>query len=46
MENFGTSGDCGVVVFSPSKVRKLLDLQRSREQAKEQQKVDKGLKAP
>ena len=27
MEEFRASEDCGAVVFSPSKVRKLLDLQ-------------------
>lgn len=45
MEEFRASEHCGAVVFSPSKVRKLLDLQKAREQAKEQQKVDKALKA-
>jgi hypothetical protein len=44
MEEFRTSEDCGAVVFSPSKLRKLLDLQKAREQAKEQQKVDKALR--
>lgn len=43
MEEFRASEDCGAVVFSPSKVRKLLDLQKAREQAKEQQKVDMSL---
>jgi hypothetical protein len=42
VEEFRASEDCGAVVFSPSKVRKLLDLQKAREQAK--QKVDKALK--
>jgi len=45
IEEFRASEDCGAVVFSPSKVRKLLDLQKAREQAKEQQKIDKALKA-
>ncbi|KAK4937385.1 hypothetical protein LTR28_009856 [Elasticomyces elasticus] len=45
MEEFRASEGSGAVVFSPSKVRKLLDLQKAREQAKEQQKVDKALKA-
>ena len=45
MEEFRASEDCGAVVFSPSKVRKLLDLHKAREQAKEQQKADKALKA-
>jgi hypothetical protein len=44
IEEFRVSEDCGTVVFSPSKVRKLLDLQKAREQAKEQQKADKALK--
>jgi hypothetical protein len=44
IEEFRASEDCGAVVFSPSKVRKLLDMQKAREQAKEQQKVDKALK--
>jgi hypothetical protein len=44
MEEFRASEDCGAVVFSPSKMRKLLDLQKAREQAKEQQKVEKALK--
>jgi hypothetical protein len=44
MEEFRASEDCGAVVFSPSKVRKLLDLQKAREQAEEQRKVDKALK--
>lgn len=42
IEEFRASEDCGAVVFSPSKVRKLLDMQKAREQAKEQQKVDKA----
>jgi 1-deoxy-D-xylulose 5-phosphate reductoisomerase len=45
MGEFRASEDRGVVVFTSSKVRKLLDLQKAREQAKEQQKVDKALKA-
>jgi hypothetical protein len=45
MEEFRASEDCGAVVFTSSKVRKLLDLQKAREQAKEQQKVDTALKA-
>jgi hypothetical protein len=45
MEEFRASEDRGAVVFTSSKVRKLLDLQKAREQAKEQQKVDKALKA-
>jgi hypothetical protein len=44
IEEFRASKDYSTVVFSPSKVRKLLDLQKAREQAKEQQKVDKALK--
>ena len=36
MDEFRASEDCGAVVFSPSKVRKLLDMQKTREQAKEQ----------
>jgi hypothetical protein len=45
MEEFRASESSGAVVFSPSKVRKLLDLHRAREQAKEQLKVDKALRA-
>lgn len=45
MEEFRASEDCGAVVFSPSKVRKLFDLQKARERAKEQQKADKAMEA-
>ena len=44
IEEFRASKDYSTIVFSPSKVRKLLDIQKAREQAKEQQKVDKALK--
>ena len=44
IEEFRASEGSGAIVFSPTKVRKLLDLQKAREQAKEQQKVNKALK--
>ncbi|KXL48709.1 hypothetical protein M433DRAFT_2806 [Acidomyces richmondensis BFW] len=44
IEEFRASEGSGAIVFSPTKVRKLLNLQKAREQAKEQQKVNKALK--
>jgi hypothetical protein len=43
MEEFRAPGGYDAVVFSPSRVRKLLDLQKVSEQAKQQQKVDKAV---
>ena len=45
IEEFRASKGSGAVLFSPSKLRKLLDLQTSRERVKEQEKVNKALKA-
>jgi len=45
IDEFRASEGSGAILFSPSNVRKLLDLQKTREQAKEQQKVNKALKA-
>ncbi|KXL43476.1 MAG: hypothetical protein FE78DRAFT_542546, partial [Acidomyces sp. 'richmondensis'] len=45
IDEFRASEGSGAILFSPSKVMKLLDLQKTREHAKKQQKVNKALKA-